>query len=173
MHLTITLTANTFEELLAAAKGIADAVGPDKIVGAEMAGELAVDVLVAQTAEDDATATKAKKGKSSKAKKADPEPAAKPDTGLEPEATDAPAGETTAEDKPDLRAVEDLTPETAREQGISEVQIFFGKNPNAMPDIKRLQTKYGVKKFQEIGDDRAHEFLADVKLLMSGNPVAA
>lgn len=69
--------------------------------------------------------------------------------------------------------VEDLTPEKARETAIAKLQQFFGKSPNNMGEITRLQTKYGVKLFKEVGDDRAAEFLADVQLLVAGTPAAA
>lgn len=68
----------------------------------------------------------------------------------------------------DSNAVADLSPEEARKRGIDEMQAYFGKNPGAMEHIKKLQTKYGVKMFQEIPDAQAHSFLADAKLLVSG-----
>lgn len=68
--------------------------------------------------------------------------------------------------------VSDLTPTGARDKAIADMMGFFGNNPKNMSDITKLQTKYGVRMFKEVPDERAHEFYADVKLLLSGSPAA-
>jgi accessory colonization factor AcfC len=69
--------------------------------------------------------------------------------------------------------VQDMTPAQAREAGIKEIQDFFSANPHAMPIITKLTDKFGVKYFKDITDDRAHEFYADVKLVVAGSADAA
>ncbi len=67
------------------------------------------------------------------------------------------------------KTVVDLTPAEAREKGIREMQTYFGANPEAMPVIRDMQSKFGVKMFSDIPDNQALDFYADVKLLVSGN----
>jgi len=66
-----------------------------------------------------------------------------------------------------------LTPAEAREQGIRELQMFMAREPSAMKNITDLQQKFAVKLLKDVPDDRSAEFLADVKLLVSGSPAAA
>ncbi|GKT33494.1 putative multi-domain containing protein, partial [Aduncisulcus paluster] len=64
--------------------------------------------------------------------------------------------------------VQDLSPQDARTKAISAMQKHFAANPNSMPAIAKLQQKFGIKQFSEIPDDRAHDLLADVLLIVNG-----
>lgn len=93
-----------------------------------------------------------------------------------PEVADAPAPEPAKEEakeeaKPTLQTVAatDMAPAKAREDAIAILQQHFGANPNNMSMIQQLRTKYGVNLFSEISDDQAASFLADAKLVQSGN----
>lgn len=73
-----------------------------------------------------------------------------------------------AEAKPALNSLKEKTPGQARDEAVKLMQDHFAKNPHSMPEISKLQTKYGVRKFQEIDDARAVDLLADVMLLIAG-----
>jgi hypothetical protein len=64
------------------------------------------------------------------------------------------------------------TPRDQIKDGIALLQAYFGKNPNNMTEISKLQQKFGVVKFEDITDARAAEFLADAKLVESGVSIA-
>lgn len=170
-ELTIVLRANDFPSLLAAVKRLQ---GDLEASGASL-GEVAL------TGETEVTATIGKRrGRPPKAEKeaatqpaTETAPVTAPDAGEAPVAANQSVAPEPQAEVPQVNAVADLSPEDARKSGIEEMQRYFGRNPNAMPEIKRLQTKYGVKMFQDIPDDQAHAFLADVKLLVSGSAQAA
>ena len=65
-----------------------------------------------------------------------------------------------------------LTPADAREKAIAILQDLYANKANVMPEITKLMVKYGVKMFKEVPDNRAHELLADAKLLASGSPTS-
>jgi hypothetical protein len=69
-------------------------------------------------------------------------------------------------------AVTNLTPADAREKAIAILQDLYANKANVMPEITKLMVKYGVKMFKEVPDNRAHELLADAKLLASGSPTS-
>jgi len=89
-----------------------------------------------------------------------------PDT----KAPDTDAVEDNQEEAAAKGVVSDMTADQAREKAILETQKFFAQQPNALPRISKLQQKYGVNKFAEIKDAQAHDFLADVLLLVNGTP---
>jgi uncharacterized membrane protein len=64
--------------------------------------------------------------------------------------------------------VTDMTPAQARTEAIRLVTDFYASTPNAMPQITKVQTKYGVTKFGDVPDEKAHSLLADVRLLAAG-----
>lgn len=75
-----------------------------------------------------------------------------------------------ATDEKAPNVVSDLTPEQARTQAIKTAQKFYSENPNALPQIAKLQQKFGIKMFSEVSDDRAHDLLADILLVANGTP---
>ena len=109
-------------------------------------------------------------GKRTRAKKEDTAPAPAPEAPQE-NVAEAPAPQTEA--TPSLSVVDDLEPAKAIEAAIKILQMHFGANPNNMSVIQSLQTKYGVKMFQDVKHAQAHQFLADAKLVQSGSFTAA
>jgi hypothetical protein len=80
-------------------------------------------------------------------------------------AASAPASAASAPDP-----VSDLTPADARARAIKLAQGFFAAHPNALPEIQKIQSKFGIKMFADVVDDRAHELLADVMMLTNKTP---
>lgn len=68
--------------------------------------------------------------------------------------------------------MQDLSDEDALKTGIDEVQKHFAAHPESLPEITNLQKKYGVKMFVDIDPKKAHDFLADVRLMVSGAATA-
>ncbi|GAB1858891.1 hypothetical protein MHTCC0001_37350 [Flavobacteriaceae bacterium MHTCC 0001] len=66
--------------------------------------------------------------------------------------------------------VKDMSPSEARDAAIKEVQEFYMGKPNNMVEIGKLQKKYGEKMFTEDTDGKAHDFLADVRLMTPRAP---
>lgn len=93
-------------------------------------------------------------------------PAAEPEPATEPE-PEAPAADPEPEG-----VVKDMSASEARDAAIKEVQAHYVENPNNMVEISKLQKKYGVKMFTEVSDAKAHDFLADVRLMTAGAAAA-
>lgn len=85
----------------------------------------------------------------------------------------AAAAETPAPVLDTANVVTDMAPAQARGESIKLMQAHYAKHPNCMLQITQLQAKYGVKMFSEVADDKAHAFLADVRLLIAGTPATA
>lgn len=70
-----------------------------------------------------------------------------------------------------VNAPVDLSPKEAIEKGLALMITAFGASPKDMGPIQRLQTKYGVRMFKDVPEQRALEFYADAKLIANGSPV--
>jgi hypothetical protein len=62
----------------------------------------------------------------------------------------------------------ELSPADARTKGIEMVQKHYVTHPASLPAITAIQTKFVVAQFSAIADDKAHQFLADVMMLVNG-----
>lgn len=168
-QLHLSLSAGSPQELIAMIRALAaEMPGLTHAVEAAVSSDGTTATMTVQTGGETESPrsrrgkTKAKDAANENADAVEPEPGEAPTTPLENPASTA---------QPNV--VSDLTPEKARTQAIEQLQQFFGRNPNNMSEITKLQQKYGVKLFKDVTEDRAAEFLADVKLLTSGNAVAA
>jgi hypothetical protein len=152
--LHIQINANTKEELQDALRMLHSTFGDDGIAAAAPSEDgLSVDALVGGK-EDPAPKTR----KKSSGKTPDPEPEPKPET------VDGSKVEETKPENP----VTEMSPEEARADAIARLQKVYAKNPNQMDSIKKLQADYGVTMFTDVPDDKAHAFLADVKMVEAG-----
>ena len=155
--LHIQINANTKEELQYALHLLAGTLGSASIAAAAPSEDVtSVDLLVGGK-EDPAPKTR----KKSSGKTPDPDSPAPDPT---PETADGSKVEETKPENP----VTDMTPEQARNDAIERLQKVYAKNPNQMDSIKKLQSDYGVTMFSDVPDDKAHAFLADVKMIEAG-----
>lgn len=67
-----------------------------------------------------------------------------------------------AEDK--KPAVPEITPAEARKQAVDILMAAYNDKAK-QPNVLALLKKYGVKKFAEVGDDKAGDLLADAKAI--------
>lgn len=173
--LHIQINANSPEELQTALRCFAAHFTADDVAGARVTGDNVQADLVVHRAAEPKPARAAKKPAAASKTEAAAAVEAEPEVKHEPAPEETPAtAQAEPEEKPaEAKAsienpVSDLTPDAARADAIKRLQTFFGKNPNNMSVIAKLQTKYGVKMFSEVPDDKAHAFLADAKLIESG-----
>ncbi|MBN9348274.1 MAG: hypothetical protein J0I48_19100 [Devosia sp.] len=75
---------------------------------------------------------------------------------------------TTEEQPPPGNVVKELTIPERRSAGVKMLLDLFNKDQRVMPQLANLQAKYGVKKFDEISDDRVPDFYNDVLLTVNG-----
>lgn len=143
--IVVSVSGKTVAEVRAALIALGNALGGEAIQHVELA--------------EDAVEAKVHVKNNTKAKAAPAGEEAQPGPTPEEEAQPAPA--------PDNH-VADMDPATARKQGIDMMQAFFSENPDKMPALTKLQKEFGVAKFVEIPDDKALDFLAEVKLIVSG-----
>lgn len=166
--ITVQINADTPAELAYLVSGFRDALGGRAMETA--AGDTSAQIDVDTTPDEAPKKRKPGRPKGSKNKtKGDAE---KPvETEVEDDKVLADAAEAQEEQKPaeDMSgAVKDLSPDEARDQAVKKMQQYFSTNPGCMPDVKKIQNKYGVAKFQDVPDDKANALLADVLLLVSG-----
>lgn len=137
--IVVSVSGKTVAEVRAALIALGNALGGEAIQHVE----LAEDAVEAKVHVKNNTKAKAKA-------EAEPEP--------QPEPQPAPAD----------NHVSDLSPADALKQGIDQMQAFFMEKPDRMPMLTKLRDQFGVTKFADIPDARAHDFLAEVKLIVSG-----
>lgn len=145
--IVVSVSGKTVAEVRDALIALGNALGGEAIQHVE----LAEDAVEAKVHVKNNTGAKAKA-------KAEPEPQPEPQPADTEEAQPAPAD----------NHVSDLSPADALKQGIDQMQAFFMEKPDRMPMLTKLRDQFGVTKFADIPDARAHDFLAEVKLIVSG-----
>lgn len=164
MTISIKIEGNTPDELREAVLAVAAAFGgagalADRLVGVN-----------ADPAEPGAATLVVRKPRVSP-----PEPDSNPHTEPDREAQHD-AAPTTARTEPEpepeqkvaANVKKELTPAEMRTQGSDMLMQLFNRDPSKLPDLKKIQTKYGVKKFGDIPDDKAQAFYADAMLIANG-----
>lgn len=69
---------------------------------------------------------------------------------------------------------DNLTPAEMRQKGSDLLMQFFNRDPaGAQPHLVAVQKKFGVKKFDAVPDDRARDFYTDAVLISNGTGAAA
>jgi hypothetical protein len=162
--ITITFQADTPEQLRQMLLSYVNALGAEAEI-----------VSMTQHSDTEASVT-AGKGRSRKARAAKTDEAELPEgTSVEPvEPADRDAALPAPEnlpvhEPPAINVVSDLTPAQAREKALRELQAYFARTPDALPKIAAIQKKHGVSKLADTPDDKAHDMLADVLLLVGGS----
>lgn len=56
-----------------------------------------------------------------------------------------------------------------RQEAIDKLTAWFGRNPNEIGSLNKLQAKFGVKMFKDIPDDQVPAFAQEAHMLASGN----
>jgi len=150
--LTLHLEADTLPELMDLMDQAMGSFAPDRISAIRHdTTKPAVELDIHATKEAaDAAATEAKP-KAKRAKKED-----------QPEEAEAPT----------INAMKTLAPNEARDKGIEMVTQFFAADPAHLGQIQTLSTKYGVKHFKDVPDDKAATFYADVIAMANGTASA-
>jgi hypothetical protein len=89
----------------------------------------------------------------------------------EPQADGDPEHDSSADTPSDVadKTVEDLSPADARNKAIKIMQKLYSADAAKIDLLVSLQGKYGVTKFGDVPDDKAHAFLADAVLAENGN----
>lgn len=162
-YITVSLHADSPADLAGLVAHLHDVLNPDRVVHSD---------ATAVTLSTEEQPPKKKRGRPRK----NPEPETSEDLPTTLPA-DLPVDlpDVAGEDPPDEQpaeevegAVSDLPPKEAREQAINKVQAYFAVNPGGIDQLNKLTSKYGVKKFADVADDKANALLADVLLLVSG-----
>lgn len=150
-NLTFQISAGSVDELADAVKALARAFGQ---------GELAASVSTATVAPDGKSVafTLDPEVKAAKRAKRDVQPETPP-TPAAPAAPAAPAPST---------AVTDMSPQEMRAKATLMLMELFNKDPTRVEDLRRLQSEFGVRKFEDIADDRAQDFLMAATLTANG-----
>lgn len=91
----------------------------------------------------------------------------------EPAKLEAPLAAQAPDTPPPANVVKELTIEERRKGGTKMLLELFNKNQTVMPQLAALQRKYGVKKFDDIGDDKVPDFYNDALLLVNGTAEVA
>jgi hypothetical protein len=156
MTITITLNADTPEDLTRMIRTLAETMGGGPA--------FAATIVAAEVSDDQKSATIKTK------KKAAPDPL--PPGELAP--VQAPTAETTADiaeaiaAAPQANVVKQMTPAEMRSAGSDMLMVLFNREPASLTKIKDIQAKFGVKMFSDIPDDRAQEFYNDALLTANG-----
>jgi len=158
--LTLHLEADTLPELMDLMDQAMGSFAPDRISAIRHdTSKPAVELDVHPTKEAADAAAAEAKPKAKRAKKEDP-----------PDEAEAPAE--AAPDAPTINAMKTLSPGEARDKSIELVTQFFAADPAHLGQIQILSTKYGVKHFKDVPDDKAATFYADVIAMTNGTASA-
>lgn len=89
---------------------------------------------------------------------------------LPPATTQPTAGDTagSTEPAPQANVVKDKSPAEMRSEATMMLMALFNRDAANATVLRKLQAKFGVKKFDEIPDNRAQEFYQDALLATNG-----